>query len=249
MKILISNDDGVHAEGINILFEVLSTVADVIIVAPSVERSATGQTLTLDQPLRIDQLSDRIYQTSGFPADCTLMGINHILNERPDLVISGINHGANLGQDIYYSGTVAAARQAVFQGIPAIAISTVLDSKDTAIHFNTAANFVRKLVMAGAYKWVNEDEMLNINVPNLPEEEIEGVELSKLGKRIYTEEIENRLDSRGKEYFWIGGKLVGNQGGPGTDGHAIENRKISINILNLFAQVTDISNKWSEIVG
>ncbi|EQC44225.1 5'/3'-nucleotidase SurE [Bacteriovorax sp. Seq25_V] len=249
MKILISNDDGVHAQGINILFKTLREIADVTIVAPSMERSATGQTLTLDQPLRIDKLEEGIYQTSGFPADCTLMGINHILNERPDLVISGINHGANLGQDIYYSGTVAAARQAVFQGIPAIAVSTVIDSRADQLHLQTAANFVRKLVEHGSYKWVGKDEMININVPNLSESDIAGVELTKLGKRIYSEEIEHRLDSRGKEYFWIGGKLLGNSGGPGTDGHAIENSKISINILNLFAQVSDISNKWSEIVG
>ncbi|OIQ16365.1 MAG: 5'/3'-nucleotidase SurE [Bacteriovorax sp. MedPE-SWde] len=250
MKILISNDDGIYAPGINILHEALCDIADVTVVAPLTERSATGQTLTLDHPIRVEEIKKGFYGTTGYPADCTLMGIIHILDEKPDLVISGINRGANLGQDIYYSGTAAAARQGSFHDVPSIAVSTVIDGKShdfKDIHFDTAAQFMRKMVLDGTYKNISPLTMLNINVPNLAACDIEGVKVTKLGQRFYSEEVEKRLDSKNREYFWIGGKFLGHSKEAGTDCYAIDNRQISINPLNLLGDSAEEFSKWTEI--
>lgn len=250
MKILISNDDGIYAPGINKLYDELSQIAEVTVVAPLEERSATGQTLTLDHPIRIEKIRDNFYGTTGYPADCTLMGVIHVMDEKPDLVISGINRGANLGQDIYYSGTVAAARQGSFHNIPSIAISTVIDYKPhdyDDIHYVTAAKFIRKFIEQGHHKNISPMTMLNINVPDLAENEIEGVAVTRLGQRFYSEEVEKRHDSKNREYFWIGGSFLGHSKEPGTDCYAIDNRLISINPLNLLSDSAEEISKWAEI--
>ena len=253
LNILLSNDDGFDALGIMTLFDTLKEFHDVTIVAPSEERSASGQTLTLDHPVRIYRHTDRVYSTSGFPSDCALLGALQILDKKPDLIISGINHGANLAQDIYYSGTVAAARQGVFNGIPAIAVSTCfnghfheLSGKD--IHFQTAANFILKLIRNGLHDHIEPLTLLNINVPNLPEDMIKGVLSTSLSKRTYSEEIEHRFDARNREYFWLGGHLVQTSHMPETDCHAIENDRISINSLKLIPEFADQKRRWSELL-
>ena len=251
LNILLCNDDGIHAKGLKILFEVLSEIANVTVVAPSVERSTTGQTLTLDHPVRVEKISENFFATSGFPADCALMGILHIMKSRPDLLISGINKGANLGQDIYYSGTVAAARQGAFHQIPSIAVSTVIDQhkiNDDDIHYLSAALFVKKIIINGVYKNLKKFEILNINVPNLASCEILGQSLSSLSRRIYSEEIEKRLDSKNREYFWLGGKFIGYEGDETTDNAIVESKKISITLLNLLMNSTNVSNKWHDII-
>ncbi len=251
LKILISNDDGIQAEGINVLFDTLKKEHDVIMVAPSEERSASGQTLTMDHPVRIFKHDENRFATSGFPADCTLMALGHILGKKPDLMISGINHGANLAQDIYYSGTVAAARQAAFQGVKSIAVSTVLGGhfhEANTVHFQTAADYVLEFVNNGLYEHIDNMSLLNINVPNLKTEEIQGVESTFLGYRDYSEEVEHRLDARNREYFWLGGKLLDSTHIPGSDCHAVSKGKISINLLKLIPDFSEERVKWSGII-
>lgn len=253
LRILLSNDDGYDAEGIKTLYNVLKNDHDVTIVAPSEERSASGQTLTLDHPVRIYQHEENVYSTSGYPSDCTLLGALQVLDRKPDLVISGINHGANLAQDIYYSGTVAAARQGVFNGIPSIAISTCFDAHfhelaQDELYFTTAADFISKFIEKGLYQHIDPMTLLNINVPNLKADLIKGVESTSLSMRTYSEDIEHRFDARNREYFWLGGNLVKTSHMPETDCHAIEQGKISINSLKLIPEFTDQKSKWSELI-
>jgi 5'-nucleotidase len=251
MRILLSNDDGIHANGLQCLYDVLSDIADVTVVAPNEEKSATGQTLTLDHPVRIEEVKKDFYAVNGFPADCTLLGILHVMDQKPDLVISGINRGANLAQDIYYSGTVAAARQAVFHGVKAIAVSTVLDHRPLAkedIHYLTAANFVKNLIVKELHHHIGEMSLLNINVPDCHESEVKNIEVTRLGQRQYSERVERRLDSRNREYFWIGGDLQPTENTIGSDCYVVDNKGISISPLNLLTDSSDTVSKWTEII-
>ena len=180
MNILLTNDDGVHAPGIRILAETLSSIANVIIVAPLEERSTTGHTLTIDHTLRLVELDENVFGCSGFPADCALMGIAHVFKsqgKKIDIVISGINRGANLGQDMFYSGTVAAAREAVFRNIPAIAVSSCMDFRITEknnLFYYTASNFIKNLVEYKVSEFIPPMTLLNVNVPWKDENEILG---------------------------------------------------------------------------
>jgi 5'-nucleotidase len=242
MNILLVNDDGVHAAGINILKETLSEVANVYIVAPLEERSTTGHTLTLDHTIRISQLNEKVYGCSGFPADCTLVGIGHVFkkilnNTKIDLVISGINRGANLGQDIYYSGTVAAAREAAFHGIPSIAVSSCMDFrrvKNEIDNYYTASNFIKYLVKSNVVSIIHPMTMLNINVPWKSVNEILGNKVTKVGFRKYSEDIDEREDFRGRKYYWIGGTYNGFDEFEDSDCMAVENNFISISPLKLY---------------
>jgi 5'-nucleotidase len=253
MKILISNDDGVHAPGINTLFETLSQEHDVFMVAPLEERSTTGHTLSLDNPLRVIKIdkNKNIFGCSGFPADCTLMGIAHLMQERPDIVISGINRGANLGQDIYYSGTMAAAREAVFHDIPAIAVSTVCDfnkGPEHPIHYSTASDFVLRLLRKDILSILPPLHVLNVNVPDIKPTEVKGAKMTELGMRRYSENIDPRKDFRGREYFWVGGVYEGHCGSPGSDCVAVDNKYISVGLLNLLGKSADKLEKWNELI-
>ena len=252
MRILISNDAGVHAPGIKILAEELRKVADVTVVAPLEERSTTGHTLTLDHPIRIVQIDKQVFGCSGYPADCSLMGMAHIMKDNPpDLVIGGINRGANLGQDVYYSGTVAVAREAAFRGIPSFAVSTVLDFQnfdDEDAHYQTAANFVRNLVLKKVHKHIPENHLLNINAPNLSDNDIAGHEVTTTGFRRYSEDIQKRQDFRGRDYFWIGGIYEGHSPWESSDGEAIAAKKISVNPINLLNRPSDTSVDWHRIL-
>ena len=249
MKILVVNDDGVNAPGIKILAEHLSSIAEVVTVAPSIERSTTGHTVTLDHPLRIQELKKNIYSCSGYPADCTLMGLGHLLKEDPpDLVVSGINRGANLAQDVYYSGTVAAAREACFHGFPAIAVSLVCDAHraiDQVDHYNVAAQYVVQLVERGAHKKIEPKSILNINVPNLPTNEIKGARVTRSGFRRYSDDIGQRNDYRNRQYYWIAGIYQGFESIENSDCLAIEERFISVTPLNFFEFSPDNIDKWS----
>lgn len=252
MKILISNDDGIYAPGINILKEVLSDVADIFTVAPLEERSTTGHTLTLDSPLRLVEISSNTYGCSGYPADCVLMGLGHIFKDNmPDLVISGINRGANLGQDVYYSGTVAAAREAVFRGVPAISISSVMDFLSTEVneaYFYTAAHFVKDIVLNKMYQQLGARQLLNINVPDIAATQIQGVEMGKLGFRRYSADIQHRVDFRGRDYYWAGGKYQGHEKLEGTDCEIVSQDKISLSVLNLLNHSSDGIEEWAEML-
>lgn len=239
MNIVLTNDDGVHAPGINILRETLSTIANVVVVAPLTERSTTGHTLTLDTTLRLEEISEDIYGCSGFPADCSLMAIGHLFKnpqskyfgKKIDMVISGINRGANLGQDVFYSGTVAAAREAAFHGIPSIAVSSCMDFKNpdkNNQHYFSASNFIKTLVQSNISKFIPKQTLLNVNVPWCHESEILGTRVTRTGLRKYSEDIEERIDFRGRKYYWIGGIYKGFEDFVDSDCQAIEDKLISV---------------------
>jgi 5'-nucleotidase len=239
MNILLTNDDGVHAPGIKILQKTLSSIANVIVVAPTQERSTTGHTLTLDHTLRLIEIEENVFGCDGFPADCSLMGIAHIFKtkgQKVDLVISGINRGANLGQDIFYSGTVAAAREAVFHKVPAIAVSSCMDFRITEkndLLYYTASNFIKKLVQLEVSKFIPPMTLLNVNVPWKEGALIKGLKTTKVGFRNYSEDISERVDFRGRNYYWIGGVYKGHENLTDSDCQAIEDDLISVSPIKL----------------
>jgi 5'-nucleotidase len=244
LNIVLVNDDGVHAPGINILKDTLSSIANVIIVAPLTERSTTGHTLTLDTTLRLEEIDTHVYGCNGFPADCSLMAIGHLFRnpnshyfgKKIDLLISGINRGANLGQDVFYSGTVAAAREAALHGIPAIAVSSCMDfmkPDKSNQHYYSASNFIKTLVQSNISQVIPPMSLLNINVPWCSEAEILGAKVTKTGLRKYSEDIEERLDFRGRKYYWIGGIYKGFENFPDSDCRAIEDKMISVAPIKL----------------
>lgn len=219
MKILVANDDGIESPGIHALADALEqTGAEVRVFAPQIERSTTGHSLTLHKPLRVREIRKNRFYVSGSPADCVYFATRHMYDKKPDLIVSGINYGANLGQDHFYSGTVAAAREGSFYGIKSIAISLCLRPGENQImHWETAANFAKKLVPHFHKSNFPASHVLNINVPNLPTNEIKGVKFALQGKRNYTDEVSECLDPRGKKYYWIGGKQVGHDTLLGSD--------------------------------
>lgn len=236
MNILLANDDGVQAPGIRILHQELKTIFSPIIIAPLEERSTTGHSLSLDKPLRLERLEDSIYGCSGFPADCVLMGLGHVLkDQRPSVVVSGINRGANLGQDLYYSGTIAAAREAVFHKVPAIAVSLVFDKVNEVHRYESAAIFVKWCLEMGIHKQIPPMTVLNINVPNRELKDIKGCKLTEVGFRRYSEEIHVRMDTRGREYFWIAGLYEGHGETSSSDSQAIDDGFIALTPQALIA--------------
>ena len=231
MKILVSNDDGVHSPGLHHLAERLSEAGEVYVVAPDRERSAASHALTLHKPLRVGKIKDRVYSVNGTPTDCINLAVNHLLSEKPALVVSGINQGGNLGDDVTYSGTVSAAMEGTLLGIPSIAISLVT-KKD--FHFEEAANFALKLSLHVLKQGLPEYTLLNVNVPDLPAQEIQGVQMTSLGRRIYDEElIVEKMDPRGRHYYWIAGNKIRWEEGEGTDYIAIETKHISITPIHM----------------
>lgn len=247
MKILIVNDDGVHAPGIKALKKALDPLGEIVVIAPLEERSTTGHTLTLDHPLRLVEIEKNVYGCSGYPADCTLMGLAHLLKEnKPDVVVSGINRGANLGQDIYYSGTVAGAREAVFHNVPAISVSLVVDFQKTheTPHYDVAGEYVRRMIEKGFHQELAPLQMLNVNVPNMKDPK--SPLMTTMGFRRYSEEIAARDDFRGRPYFWVGGVYEGHVGQGGSDCHSVELGHVSVSLLNLLGQGSDELDKWGD---
>ena len=236
MKILISNDDGIHASGIRALIERLSLKHELYVVAPDRERSAAGHSLTLHSPLRVEELpamfgAKRCWMVTGTPGDCVKIALNAVLeeHEKPDLVLSGINHGPNLGADILYSGTVSAALEGAMMGYPSIAISLANPITDGLEYFHYAANFVAKLIPKIKDLSLPEKTILNVNVPYLMDNsDIAGVAITKLGTRMYTDTYEKRVDPRGKTYYWMAGEVTKSDAVEGTDINAIRNNKVSI---------------------
>jgi 5'-nucleotidase len=229
MRILLANDDGVHAPGILSLHKILGPHFNTTVIAPLEERSTTGHSMSLDKPLRLERLSENIYGCSGFPADCILMGLGHVMkNNRPDVVVSGINRGANLGQDLYYSGTIGAAREAAFHQVPALAVSLVFNSVTDEHRYDVAATFIKWCLEEGLHKLCTPYTLLNINVPNLPMEEIKGCKLSEVGFRRYSEEIHVRMDARNREYYWIAGLYEGFNNNPHSDCQVVHDGHIAI---------------------
>jgi 5'-nucleotidase len=228
--ILITNDDGIAAEGLRVLSESLSGLGDVIIVAPDQEQSASSHAITLDKPLRIKELAPSRFSVSGMPTDCVLLAVHGILRRKPDLIVSGINHGPNMGEDVTYSGTVAAAIEGCILGINAMAVS--LASWKSA-SFDGAAVATHQLALALLGMDGGRARLWNVNVPPIPAEAIEGIKVTRLGSRIYNDLIIRKKDPRGKDYFWIGGAEPGWNAGDDTDFAAVSAGYISVTPLRL----------------
>ncbi len=229
MQILVTNDDGVLSPAIHLLAEKLASLGRVTIVAPDRERSAVGHALTLHSPLRAEEIRDRVYAVDGTPTDCVHLGIHGLLDMKPDLVVSGINRGANLGDDITYSGTVSAAMEATLMGVPAFAVSlntSDFQQRDMA----QAAAFAGQLASEILDRGLPADTFFNVNVPS---GDLKGARLTRQGKRIYGDVVIEKLDPRGKKYYWIGGGELGFHDQEGTDFNAIHNGYISITPLHL----------------
>lgn len=235
MLILVSNDDGIYSHGIQVLAEKLKPLARVVVVAPDREKSAASHSLTLHRPLRVQEIKKNFYSVSGTPTDCITLGVYEILKKRPDLVVSGVNHGGNLGDDVHYSGTVSAALEGAIMGIPSMAISLV--TRDDNPRYQPAANFAVKLARKVLKTGLPRGMVLNVNVPNLPQRLIKGYTFCKLGKRNYGDIIVDKIDPRGKKYYWIGGDETGYTDIPGSDCNTILEKKISITPLKV--DVTD----------
>ena len=234
MHILITNDDGVDASGLLILQKALQEVGEVTVFAPDHNWSAAGHTKTMHKPLRVNQTNlpdgTMAYTSNGAPSDCVALAVLGILPRKPDLVVSGINQGANLGQDITYSGTVAAAMEAVIFGMPAIAVS--LDSYESE-DFAYAARFAARLVTLVLERGLPPTTFLNVNVPAVPQDEIAGIRITRLGRRVYRDALVERRDPRGRSYYWIGGQPPRGMDEEGTDIWALANNYVSITPLHL----------------
>ncbi|MFM2485773.1 5'/3'-nucleotidase SurE [Celerinatantimonas yamalensis] len=230
MKILVSNDDGVHAPGLRALSDALSEIAQVTTIAPDRNCSGASNSLTLEHPLRVQKLENGYFSVNGTPTDCVHLAINALLSEQPHLVVSGINRGANLGDDVLYSGTVAAATEGRMMGLPAIAIS--LDSAKP-VHYQTAAQVALKLVQHVMEHDLAAGTILNVNVPDCPYEDLKGIRVTRLGNRHHAEPVIVDEDPRGQAIYWIGppGELA--DAGPGTDFDAIERGFVSVTPLSI----------------
>lgn len=214
---LISNDDGVHAPGIRALAKVAARFGEVIVVAPHVERSASSHAITIGSPLRVEEIEDNVFAVEGTPADCIMLACRRILSRKPTWVLSGINRGANLGIDTLYSGTVGAAMEGSILGFPAMAISSLGKPRDR-IHYETAAEIsFRLLENKGLVEDIARLGVININVPNLPLADIRGVRIATLGRRLYSDEMIQGIDPRGRPYYWIGGGGDGFEDIPNSD--------------------------------
>lgn len=240
LKILISNDDGIYAPGILALTKALSSIAKVMVVAPDRNRSGAGHSLTLSSPLRMAPVQIEFMQSEGIPAyavegtptDCVHLGMGGCMTEQPDIVVSGVNDAANLGDDVLYSGTVAAAMEGRFLGSPAIAVSLFSKSEDSYYYFETGARVACQLVQLLQHKKLPAATILNVNVPNLPFEQIRGYEITRLGSRHRSEPIVSMKDPRGRPIYWIGSSGLENDAGLGTDFFTVNQGKVSITPLH-----------------
>lgn len=230
MKILVSNDDGYLARGINALADALAAVGDVVVVAPDRNYSGASNSLTLQSPLRIHEVAEDRFFVNGTPSDCVHLALSGFLDEDPDIVVSGINHGANLGDDVIYSGTVAAAMEGRYLGLPAIAVSLVGQQPE---HFETAAQVAVDLLARLDVNALPTDILLNVNVPDRPFTDLTGVEATRLGFRHRAEPLVQTHDPQGKEIYWIGPAGPGQDAGPGTDFHAVERGAVAVSPLKV----------------
>lgn len=228
MHILISNDDGIFAQGLNVLADVLSEIATVTVVAPDRNRSGASNSLTLENPLRTRKVGERRFAVQGTPTDSVHIALNALLTENVDLIVSGINHGANLGDDVLYSGTVAAATEGFLLGVPAIAVSLC-----GATHFETAAQVVKQVVLNHNLSPLPSGRILNINVPDCEMSELKGWQVTRLGARHRAEKMIKDTDPRGKAIYWIGLPGETQDAGPGTDFHAVKNKYVSLTPLQV----------------
>ena len=230
MRILLSNDDGYFAPGIEHLARALAEIADITVVAPERDRSGASNSLTLDRPLSLRRAANGFHYVNGTPTDCVHLAVTGMLDELPDLVVSGINHGANMGDDTIYSGTVAAATEGFLLGIPGIAVS--LCSKAGA-HFETAARVAREIVETVVRERPQAPLLLNVNVPDVPYAELRGRVVTRLGKRHKAEPVVRTTTPRHETVYWVGAAGAAQDAGEGTDFHAVGQGLVSITPLQI----------------
>lgn len=232
MLILVSNDDGVHQPGIKQLARSLKKIrgSRIVVVAPDRERSASSHALTIHRPLRVEKIAPDFYAVDGTPTDSVMLAVHAILKKKPDLLVSGINRGANLGEDVHYSGTVSAAVEGAIMGIPAVAVSV---AGNDHLRFDVAAKFSVKLVKNIIREGLPKGVILNVNVPNLPSEKIRGVEATCQGRHIYGGIIVEKIDPRGRPYYWVGTNAPEFEEIKGSDCNAHRRNKISVTPLRV----------------
>lgn len=235
MKILITNDDGIAARGIHALINELKLIAELYVASPDRERSATGHSITVFEPIKAVKRNmadvSGAWVIGGTPVDCVKLAISRLVPDDIDLVISGINHGPNLGTDVLYSGTVSAAAEGVIMGIPSIAVS--LDSFEDEMDFKYAAKFTKRLVLTLKQKGIDQQTLLNVNIPALPVDQIKGIRITRLGTRNYENLFDESKDPRGNSYYWMGGGIKEEVQDPESDVAAVQSSYISITPINL----------------
>jgi len=243
MKILLSNDDGYFAPGLNILAEHIAKIADITVVAPERNRSGASNSLTLDRPLSVRKAANGFFYVNGTPTDCVHIALTGLMDSMPDMVISGINDGANMGDDTIYSGTVAAAMEGYLLGIPSIAISM---SQHNSTNFETAARVAVELVQHYQKIGFKSATLLNVNVPDIPYSELQGRVVTRLGKRHKAEPVIKLQSPRNETVYWVGAAGQPNDGGEGTDFHAVANNKVSLSPIQVdltnHSQLTQIKS-------
>lgn len=230
MRILLSNDDGYFAPGLVCLADVLSEIAEIIVVAPERDRSGSSNSLTLDRPLSLHKSHNGFYYVNGTPTDCVHLAVTGMLDDMPDMIISGINKGANMGDDTIYSGTVAAATEGFLLGIPSLAISLVDSSNG---NYMTAARVAADMVMRFKKQHISGPVLLNINVPDIDYQLLERMEVTRLGRRHKAEPVIKSASPRGETLYWVGAAGPAQDAGQGTDFYAIEHNRISVTPLQI----------------
>lgn len=233
MYILISNDDGYQSPGLICLKQALEKIAEVFVVAPDRDRSGASNSLTLDQPIRAHKVADNLYSVNGTPTDCVHVALTNLLTKAPDMVVSGINLGANLGDDVLYSGTVAAAMEGRSLGYSSIAISMMGNPSGIPDNLSAAAQVVADLIIKLQKNPLPQDSILNVNLPDIPYEKIQGIKVTRLGCRHPTEGVIKTLDPRGRVCYWIGPPGSEQDAGEGTDFYAIKQNYVSITPLRI----------------
>lgn len=231
MRILCTNDDGFLATGLGVLASAAEALGEVTVVAPDREQSATSNSLTIHHPLRSRRTADGVLVVDGTPTDCVILAVNALLEERPDVCFSGVNHGSNMGEDVLYSGTVAAAMEATILGVPAIAVSFV--GEDQAV-LASYRGLLEELI--GSFldrRSFPEETFLNINLPDRPRDEVRGLEVTSLGRRVYYDSLTRKTDPRGRDYFWIGGGRSDWRGREDSDFRAVSAGYVSVTPLHL----------------
>jgi len=246
MLILLTNDDGFQSKGLHILAETLSQMAEVVVVAPDREQSASSHSISLTRPLRLNQIRKNLFTVDGTPTDCIVIGLEKAVSARPDIIVSGINSGPNLGEDIHYSGTVSAAFEGAILGIKSLAVSLAHHAEET-LHFDTAAQFALRFCKKIIQETIPPGLLFNINVPNLPSDRSLDYAVTKQGKRNYGGIIIENKDPRGKKYYWIGGNQKDYYDIRDSDCNIIASQKIAITPLQV--DMTDHSfigelKKW-----
>jgi 5'/3'-nucleotidase len=232
LKILISNDDGILARGLEVLAEVCRTIADVTVVAPDREQSGASHSLTLGRPLRSTARPDGSIQVDGTPTDCVLLSLGVLLDDHPDFVFSGVNHGPNMGEDVLYSGTVAAAMEGLSLGIPGVAFS--LASVENIDLIETQRPWIERLVKSiTRVREFPKETLLNVNLPPIPGEDIEGIRVTTLGKRVYSDSLIRTKDPWGRTGYWIGGGQIEWSGREDSDFKAVREGYVSVTPLHV----------------